>query len=53
MDDAAGFDWRRLRMGSPIVPLPLKFNLGDVFFILVVHAERHARQMDRVVAAIR
>ena len=53
MDDAAGYDWRRLRMGSPIFPLPIKFNLGDVFFILVVHAERHARQMDRVIAAIR
>lgn len=54
MDDAAGYDWRRLRMASPAVPLPIKiFNLGDVFFVLVVHAERHARQMDRVVAAIR
>ena len=51
LDDATGFDWRRLRMASPAVPLPIKvFNLGDVFFVLVVHAERHARQMDRVVA---
>ena len=49
LDDATGFDWRRLRMSSPVVSLPIRFNLGDVFSILVVHAERHARQMERVV----
>ena len=54
VDDASGQDWRRLRMASPAVPVPLKvFNLGDVFTILVVHAERHTRQMERVVASIR
>lgn len=53
LDETASLDWRRLRMASPAVPLPLKlFNLGDVFFILVVHAERHARQMDRVAATL-
>ena len=52
LDDASGLDWRRLRMASPAVPIPLKvFNLGDVFVILVAHAERHTRQMERVVAA--
>jgi hypothetical protein len=45
--DATGFDWRRLRVRSPVVPL-LRFNLGDAFLILVVHAERHAGQMERV-----
>ena len=50
LDESSGFDWRRLRMSSPVVSLPLRFNLGDVFSILVVHAERHARQMERVVA---
>jgi DinB superfamily len=50
LDNASGHDWRRLRMASPAVPLPLKvFNLGDVFTILVVHGERHARQIERVV----
>jgi hypothetical protein len=49
LGDANGYDWRRLRMSSPVVSLPLRFNLGDIFFILVVHAERHARQMERVV----
>jgi hypothetical protein len=53
MDDATGFDWRALRMTSPVAPLPLKFNLGDVFFVLVVHAERHGRQIERVVATMR
>ena len=54
LDDASAFDWRRLRMASPAVPVPLKvFNLGDVLVILVAHAERHARQMERVGAAIR
>jgi hypothetical protein len=54
LDEATGFDWRRLRLASPAVPLPIKvFNLGDVFSVLVVHAERHARQMDRVVATMR
>ena len=50
LDESSGFDWRRLRMSSPVVSLPLRFNLGDAFSILVVHAERHARQMERVVA---
>ena len=51
--DASSHDWRRLRMASPAVPLPLKlFNLGDVFTILVVHAERHARQIERVVRVL-
>jgi hypothetical protein len=53
LDDASGYDWRRLRISSPAVKLPLKlFNLGDVFSILVSHAERHARQMERVVATL-
>ena len=49
LDDASGFDWRRLRMFSPVIKLPFRFNLGDVYSILIVHAERHARQMERVV----
>jgi hypothetical protein len=53
LDEASGYDWRRLRMASPALKLPLKlFNLGDVFSILVTHAERHARQMERVVATL-
>ena len=53
IDDASSHDWRRLRMASPAVPVPLKvFNLGDVFSILVAHAERHSRQIERVVRAM-
>ncbi|PYP81569.1 MAG: hypothetical protein DMD35_00935 [Gemmatimonadetes bacterium] len=53
LDEASGYDWRRLRMASPAVWLPLKvLNLGDAFSILVAHAERHARQMERVVATL-
>jgi hypothetical protein len=49
--EAAGFDWRRLHVRSPLVPL-LRFNLGDAFLILVVHAERHAGQMERVASEL-
>jgi hypothetical protein len=47
----ADLDWRRTRLISPALPLPLiRYNLGDAFRILVVHAERHARQIERILA---
>lgn len=56
IDHTATFDWRVLRMSSPAVPgllRPLaRLNLGDVLSVFVVHAERHARQIARVVATI-
>jgi len=56
IDDHASFDWRALRMSSPVVPRMLRplarLNLGDVFSVLVVHAERHTRQMERVIATL-
>jgi hypothetical protein len=55
IDDATGHDWSALRMGSPIVPSivrPIfKLNLGDVFSVLVVHTERHTKQIERLVAS--
>ena len=46
MDDAASFDWRALRIGSPALPKwAPKMNLGDGFRIHVVHVTRHARQV--------
>lgn len=44
-------DWRRVRMRSPVAPL-LRMNLGDALTVLVVHAERHAAQIERVKAAV-
>jgi len=29
-----------------------RLNLGDVYSVFVVHAERHTRQMERVVATL-
>jgi hypothetical protein len=52
LEAASGHDWRRLKMSSPAAPVPLRFNLGDVFSMLVVHAERHAAQIDRVIAEL-
>jgi hypothetical protein len=56
IDETATFDWRALRMSSRVVPSILRpvarLNLGDVFSVFVVHAERHTRQMERVVATL-
>jgi hypothetical protein len=57
MDDAAGYDWNALTLRSPLVPRLMRplatMNLGDAFSVEVVHAERHAKQMERVIAATR
>jgi hypothetical protein len=45
--EAGGVDWQHVRMSSPVMPL-LRMNLGDAFTLLVVHAERHAAQIERV-----
>jgi hypothetical protein len=47
LSDAAGLDWRRIKIRSPVVPI-LSMNLGDALTVLVVHAERHAMQIERV-----
>jgi hypothetical protein len=44
---AGGMDWQHISMRSPVMPL-LRMNLGDALTILVVHAERHAGQIERV-----
>lgn len=57
LDDAAGYDWNALTLRSPLVPALVRplatMNLGDAFSVEVVHAERHAKQMERVIAATR
>ena len=56
IEDTGRFDWRSAHMSSPVVPRvmqPLaRLNLGDVYSVFVVHAERHARQIDRVIATL-
>lgn len=56
IDHTASFDWRALRLSSPAVPRLLqplaRLNLGDAFSVFVVHAERHARQIERAIAAL-
>jgi uncharacterized damage-inducible protein DinB len=47
--EAGTMDWRGVRIRSPVMPL-LRMNLGDALTILVVHAERHAGQIERVKA---
>ncbi len=45
---ADGLDMRRLRLNSPVVFFVRGLNLGDAFIIIVVHAQRHLRQIERV-----
>jgi hypothetical protein len=56
IDDSGRFDWRSAHMASPVAPRMLqplaRLNLGDVHSVFVVHAERHARQIERVIATL-
>jgi hypothetical protein len=47
--EAGAIAWRRVRMRSPVLPI-VSMNLGDALTVLVVHAERHAAQIERVKA---
>jgi len=51
MDDAGAVEWRRVRLGSPILGL-IRMNLGDVFLINATHVERHMGQAERVRAEV-
>ena len=54
MDDAARFDWRALRIGSPALPSwAPKMNVGDGFRIHTVHLTRHSHQVERLVRLLR
>jgi hypothetical protein len=44
---AEALPWDRIRFGSPVFAL-LRLNFGDGCLILLTHAERHFRQIDRV-----
>ena len=47
MESAAPLDWRRVRTTSPVARI-VRINLGDCFVIVVRHAERHFRQIERL-----
>jgi len=44
---SAALDWTRVRLASPVSAL-IRLNLGDCFTILVVHAQRHVQQIERI-----
>ena len=56
IEDTGRFDWRSAHMASPVVPRVLqplaRLNLGDAYSVFVVHAERHARQIERVISSL-
>ena len=43
-------EWQHVRLASPVSSL-IRMNIGDAFTILVLHAERHFRQIDGRLAA--
>jgi hypothetical protein len=49
LERSATLRWTELRIGSPVTRL-IRVNLGDCFTIMVAHAERHLRQIDRLQA---
>ena len=50
MERGREYHWQAVRLPSPASAL-MRLNLGDVFLALVVHAERHLGQIDRIRAA--
>jgi hypothetical protein len=47
MEAADGLDLTRIRLSSPMLKL-IRYNMGEALEIVVVHAERHLQQADRV-----
>jgi hypothetical protein len=47
MKRADGKDLRRTKLSSPAAKW-IRINLGDAFMTLVVHTQRHLRQIDRI-----
>ena len=44
---AAGIDYNKVRLRSPVTPL-MRYSLADAFFVTVVHGWRHLAQARRV-----
>jgi len=51
LERSADLPWNDVRFGSPVLAA-LRLNLGDGFEILLTHAERHFRQIDRVLTLV-
>ena len=49
MRRADGYDLRRTKLSSPAAKF-IRLNLGDAFMTLVVHTQRHLRQIERIKA---
>jgi hypothetical protein len=49
MGELDRLDWQRTRLASPAAWF-LRYNLGDAFRILALHAERHLGQIERLIA---
>jgi hypothetical protein len=47
LEKTAAMDWNRISIQSPVVPL-VNMNIGDCFTILIVHAERHLGQIEKI-----
>jgi hypothetical protein len=49
MRQADGYNLRRTKLSSPAAKF-IRLNLGDAFMTLVVHTQRHLRQIERIKA---
>jgi hypothetical protein len=47
LGEADGVHLHRMRFSSPVTPL-LRFNLGEAFWVLVAHEDRHLQQVQRI-----
>jgi hypothetical protein len=45
--DAAGIDYNKTKLRSPVTPL-MRYSLADAFVLTVVHGRRHLGQAQRV-----
>jgi hypothetical protein len=50
IEGTASMDWHRIRVASPAAGL-IKLRLGDVYWVLVAHGQRHVNQAIRVTRA--
>jgi len=49
--ESVGVDYNKIRLRSPVTPL-VRYSLADAFVVIVVHAQRHLLQAQRVRSAL-